>query len=62
MLYLAYLKIKLHLDYLKITGKLMWNDTTMDGIDKLGLKTVYLSSPSGNFSDNNPVLKMVLLL
>ena len=29
----------------------------MDGIDKLGLKTVYLSSPSGNFSDNNPVLK-----
>lgn len=35
----------------------MWNDTTMDGIDKLGLKTVYLSSPSGNFSDNNPVLK-----
>ena len=41
----------------EITGKLMWNDTTMDGIDKLGLKTVYLSSPSGNFSDNNPVLK-----
>lgn len=22
----------------EITGKLMWNDTTMDGIDKLGLK------------------------
>ena len=41
----------------EITGKLMWNDTTMEGIDKLGLKTVYLSSPSGNFSDNNPVLK-----
>ena len=41
----------------EITGKLMWNDTTMDGIDKLGLKTVYLSSSSGNFSDNNPVLK-----
>lgn len=25
----------------EITGKLMWNDTTVEGIDKLGLKTVF---------------------
>ena len=32
----------------EIVGKLMWNDTTVDNIDKLGSMTVYLSANNGD--------------
>ncbi|MDO5860930.1 hypothetical protein, partial [Methanobrevibacter sp.] len=32
----------------EIVGKLMWNDTTTDNIDKLGPMTVYLSADNGD--------------
>ena len=41
----------------EILGKLMWNDTTTDGIEKLNPIPAYLSSKTGNLSQMNTTLE-----
>ena len=44
-------------DTFEILGKLTWNDSTTEGIEKLSPMTVHLSSITGNLTKNNVTLE-----